>query len=53
MPADFDDVAAHEKAMIDGLRFADDGMKSQMAHFLPKIEKTVRTADKVVTILAN
>jgi hypothetical protein len=28
-------------------------MKAQMAHFLPKIEKTVRTADKVVTILAR
>lgn len=53
MPSDFDDVAAHEKAMIDGLRFADDGMKAQMAHFLPKIEKTVRTVDKVVTILSR
>lgn len=53
IPADFDDLAAHEKAMVDGLRFADDGMKGQMAHFLPKIEKTVMTADKVVTILAR
>jgi hypothetical protein len=53
MPADFDDVAANEKEMIAGLRFADDGMKGQMANFLPKLERTVRTADKMVSILTR
>jgi hypothetical protein len=53
MPADFDDVAANEKAMIAGLRFADDGMKGQMANFLPKLERTVRTADRMVSILSR
>jgi hypothetical protein len=53
MPADFADVAENEKAMIAGIRFADDGMKAQMQHFLPKLEKTVVAGDKVVSILTR
>ena len=53
MPADFADLAENERAVISGFRFADDGMKEHMQHFLPKIEKSVRTADKVVTIMAR
>jgi DnaJ-class molecular chaperone with C-terminal Zn finger domain len=53
MPSDFDDLAANETAMIAGLRFADDGMKAQMINFLPKLEKTIRTEDKVISILSR
>lgn len=53
LPADFSDVAANEREMIAGLRFADDGMKAHMQHFLPRIEKSIVTADRVVTILAR
>lgn len=53
MPSDFADLADNESSIISGLRFADDGMKAHMQHFLPKIEKSIRTEDKIVTILSR
>ncbi|NTF17687.1 hypothetical protein G6L37_04690 [Agrobacterium rubi] len=53
MPADFSDLAENERTAISGFRFADDGMKAHMQHFLPRIEKSIRTSDRIVTILTR
>lgn len=51
VPSEFADVVANEQERIGALRFANDGMKAQMQHFLPVIEKVVETSDRIVTIL--
>jgi DnaJ domain. len=53
MPADFADIAENEKSSIASLRFADDRMKAHMEHFLPQLEKTYVTKDRVVSLFVR